>query len=82
MAPYGDPYGPDDLAVADVPLCPVCPSGRPYRVEVRPGHGLECLNCRTIFQGTPGEMTHPRNKKRREIVAEYARHEQEAGDGP
>ena len=76
MAPYGDPFDHDEPAdMAGMPLCPVCPSGRPYHVEVRAGHGLECLNCGTIFQGTPGEMTHPRNQKRRVIAAQYARDE-------
>lgn len=78
MAPYGDPYDDEAVDMADMPMCPVCPSGRPYKVEVRSGHGLECLNCGTIFQGTPGEMTHPRNRKRRVIAAQYARDEQAA----
>lgn len=76
MTGYGDPFADDQaLDLNDMPLCPVCPAGQPYNVESRGQLGLECLNCRTIFAGTPGEMTHPRNRKRARIVAEYAKHE-------
>ncbi len=73
-----DPYDEWATEPGEMPLCPVCPSGRPYKVEVRAGHGLECLNCGTIFQGTAGEMTHPRNRKRRVIAAQYARDDEHA----
>ncbi len=68
MAPYGDP----------LPMCPICTTTKPYNVESRSPLGFECLNCRTIFTGDQGEADHPKNRKRRRIVAEYARHQAQA----
>lgn len=61
----------------DMPLCPVCPPGRPWAVQVTSA-GLHCANCNTVFAGTPGEMQHPRNVARRRVAAQYARDEEAA----
>jgi hypothetical protein len=82
---YRDDYVWDDDESAPegralYPLCPVCPSDRPYRVIQNTGRlgGLLCEECGTCFTGEPGESQHPKNKRRRELWAEEIRGRKEA----